>query len=82
MQQPTKGVVHANVGQKLLFCYLVRVFWRVFFLSGFVFVTQLLVDATDFSNWLLFGHLLSYPSSASVQLDHLTACGQFDMSYP
>mgnify|MGYP006199386701 CR=1 FL=1 len=57
-------------------------FFDEFFLSGFVFVTQLLVDATDFSNWLLFGHLLSYPSSASVQLDHLTACGQFDMSYP
>ena len=57
-------------------------FFDEFFLSGFVFVTQLLVDATDFSNWLLFGYLLSYPSSASVQLDHLTACGQFDMSYP
>ena len=23
---PPRGVVHANVGQKLLFCYLVRVF--------------------------------------------------------
>ncbi len=25
------GVVHANVGQKLVFCYLWPVFWRVFF---------------------------------------------------
>ncbi len=31
----------------------------------------LLCDATDFSSWLLFGYLLSYPSSTSVQLDHL-----------
>jgi hypothetical protein len=43
------GVVHANLGQKLLICYLVRVF-RSFSLSGFISVTQLLCEATDFSN--------------------------------
>ena len=42
----TVGVVHANVGQKLLN----RNILSNFFLSGFVFLTLLLVDATDFRN--------------------------------
>ena len=45
-------------------------------------MTLLLVSVTRFRNWLLYGHILIYPSSASVQLDHFTPSGQFDMSYP
>jgi hypothetical protein len=39
------GVVHANVGQKLLICDILRVFT----LTDLVFVTQLLCNATLFS---------------------------------
>ncbi len=75
-------MVQARVGQKLVKRNIFKSFYEFFTVTDFCFVTQLLVDATDFSSWLLFGHLLSYPSSASVQRDHLIACGQFDMSYP
>jgi hypothetical protein len=43
------GVVHAYVGQNVLKCY-IRLNFRNFFLAGFVFLTLLLVDATDFRN--------------------------------
>lgn len=47
-----------------------------------VFVmTLLLGDVTHFSIWLLNCFVLSYPSSASIQMDHLTPSGQFDMSF-
>ena len=43
------GMVHAYVGQNVLKCY-IRLNFRNFFMSGFVFLTLFLVDATDFRN--------------------------------
>ncbi len=48
--RPPTGVVHANVGQKLVFCYLRRVFYEFFLLTDLVVVTQHLSDVTNFSN--------------------------------
>jgi hypothetical protein len=42
-------VVHAYVGQNVLKCN-IRLNFRNFFLSRFVFLTLLLVDATNFRN--------------------------------
>ena len=57
-------MVHANVGQKYLNRNIYLILLNIlinFFLSGFVIVTLLLVDATNFSSWLLFGHLHDKP---------------------
>ena len=72
------GVVHAHPGQNLL----KRLILRVVTMFDLVFVmTLLLGDVTHFSIWLLNCFVLSYPSSASIQMDHLTPSGQFDMSF-
>jgi hypothetical protein len=60
---PTSGVVHANVGQKLVICDILRVFT----MSQTEINTLLLGDGTKFRNGLLNRFSLSYPSPASVQ---------------
>ena len=71
-------MVHTNVGQKLLKLNILSILKTV----RSCYVMLLLGDATLFSIWFLNRLALSYTSSASIQIDHLTPSGQFDMSYP